>query len=392
MLKIAIIGCGKIADDHLQQIRRVAGSEVVAVCDLEILMARQLAERFQVKQAFCDVGEMLTTCRPDVVHITTPPDSHLKLGMQCLEAGCHIYVEKPFTLTAADAEKLIGFAETRSRKVTAGHDLQFSPAARRMRELVRSGYLGDQPLHMESYYCYDLSDERYAKAMLGDTSHWIRRLPGKLLHNLISHGIARIAEFLPSDSPQVLTSGVTSPLLEGIGESEIIDELRVIIQDTDRVTAYFTFSSQMRPSLNLFRLFGAKNGIEVNQNHDTVIKLPGKTLTSYAEKFIPPVRFAIQQLANFATNARLFLANDFHMKSGMKHLIQSFHQSITEGSPPPISYREIILTARIMDKIFEQLGSGAAKLDSARNWIPRPPDPTAPAVVSERTKAAVANE
>ena len=48
---------------------------------------------------------------------------------------------------------------------------------------------------MESYYCYDLSEPGYATALLGDQQHWVRRLPGKLLHNIISHGVARIAEF-----------------------------------------------------------------------------------------------------------------------------------------------------------------------------------------------------
>ena len=49
---------------------------------------------------------------------------------------------------------------------------------------------------MESYYCYDLTDPGYARALLGDKQHWVRQLPGQLLHNIISHGIARIAEFL----------------------------------------------------------------------------------------------------------------------------------------------------------------------------------------------------
>ena len=355
MLRVAIIGCGKIADDHLQQIRRIPGCEVVAVCDLEMLMATQLAERFRIQRVFNNVEELLKTCRPDVVHITTPPQSHFALGMQCLEAGAHIYVEKPFTLNANDARKLLDFAEQRSLKVTVGHDLQFSPAARRMRQLVQDGYVGEHPIHMESYYCYELGDPRYAKAFLSDSNHWLHRLPGKLLHNVISHGIARIVEYLPSDSPEVQATGFTSPALKSLGQVDLVDELRVTITDSDRVTAYFTFSSQMRPSLNLFRLFGSRNGIELNQDHDTIIKLRGKHLPSYAEKFIPPVWFALQQMTNVASNARRFLKNDFHMKSGMKYLIESFYEAIRSGLTPPISSREIVLTAQIMDAIFTQL-------------------------------------
>jgi predicted dehydrogenase len=378
MLKVGLIGCGKIADDHLQQIRRVAGAQVIAVCDLEILMARQLAERFGIQGVFSSVGEMLAACHPDVVHITSPPQTHFVLATQCLEAGCHVYVEKPFTLTAADAEKLVTLARNRSMKITAGHDLQFSPAAVRMRELVKSGYLGGRPLHLESYYCYDLTDPRYAKALLGDRKHWIRHLPGKLLQNVISHGIARIAEFVSSDSPNVMAKGFVSPVLESLGETEIVDELRVVIDD-DEVTAYFTFSSQMRPALNALRLYGSRNGLEVNQDFDTVIKLPGKALPSYANKFVPPFRLALQQFGNLTKNMRRFLSNDFHMKSGMKHLIELFYESITQNSEPPIPPREIVLTAKIMDSIFTQLD--AQRAESAFNAPPILPVPQpAPAI------------
>ena len=61
---------------------------------------------------------------------------------------------------------------------------------------MQSGFLGTGPVHMESYYCYELSAAGYSGALLGDKSHWVRKLPGKLLHNIISHGMARIAEFV----------------------------------------------------------------------------------------------------------------------------------------------------------------------------------------------------
>ena len=243
-LKVAIVGCGKIADSHVAQIHRIAGCEIVGVCDREPLMARQLYERFPVKSHFSDLAAMLNDARPDVVHITTPPESHFEIARLCLAAGCHVYVEKPFTLNESEARKLIALASQSGLKLTVGHDDQFRHAARRMRALIGSGFLGGAPVHMESYYCYELGRSGYAGALLGDKRHWVRRLPGKLLHNIISHGIARIAEYLAGDAPQVIAHGFVSPLLRSMGETDIIDELRVIITDEERTTAYFTFSSE----------------------------------------------------------------------------------------------------------------------------------------------------
>ena len=355
MLRIAIVGCGKIADSHATQIQRIKGCEIVGVCDREPLMARQLHDRFPIQRCFSDLTELLHEAKPDVVHITTPPQSHFDLAKRCLESGSHVYVEKPFTVDEKEARSLIALANDRGLKITAGHDDQFRHAARRMRALVQSGFLGSRPVHMESYYCYEMSREGYAGALLADKRHWLRTLPGKLLQNVISHGIARIAEYFTTDSPQVVAHGFVSPMLKSMGEREIIDELRVIISEEERTTAYFTFSSQMRPSLHQFRVYGEKNGLILDQDQETLIRLRGTKLTSYLDHFISPVILSREYLGNAIINVRSFLGRDFHMKSGMKFLIESFYRSIREDAPLPIPYREIILTARIMDAIFVQL-------------------------------------
>ena len=355
MLKVAIVGCGKIADAHAAQILRIPGSEMVGVCDREPLMAKQLYDRFPVQRYFGDLTSLLSEAKPDIVHITTPPQSHFDVAKACLEGGAHVYVEKPFTVNAEEADFLLTLADEKKLKVTVGHDDQFSPVARRMRTLVQSGFLGGIPVHMESSFCYDLGDPAYARALLCDKRHWVRRLPGKLVQNIISHGIARIAEFLTSDSPEVMAYGFVSPLLKSMGETELIDELRVIISENETTTAFFTFSSQMRPSLHQFRVFGPQNGFVVDQDQESLIKLRGGRFKSYAERFVPHVLFVGQHLHNFKVNAKTFVARDFHMKSGMKCLIETFYRSICEDTPVPIPYAEILRTARMMDAIFEQL-------------------------------------
>lgn len=365
MLKVAIVGCGKIADAHAFHIRRVDGCEIIGVCDHEPLMARQLYERFPVKHYFSDLSELLRKTKPDVVHITTPPESHFEIARFCLERGSHVYVEKPFTLYAAQAQQLVNLASEKGLKLTVGHNEQFSHIAQRMRTLVSNGYLGGPPVHMESHYCYDLGDPSYARALLADKRHWVRRLPGKLLQNIISHGIARIAEFLAGDKPHVIAHGFLSPVLKGINEHEIVDELRVIISEEERTTAYFTFSSQMRPSIHEFRIYGPKNGLVLDQDHDILIRLRGNKFKSYADKFIPPVLFAKQHLGNLLNNTGLFLTGDFHMDAGMKNLIEAFYCSIRQDSSVPIPYREIVLTARIMDAIFDQLSASHSQDDLA---------------------------
>jgi hypothetical protein len=129
----------------------------------------------------------------------------------------------------------------------------------------------------------------------------------------------------------------------------------------------------MRPSIHQFRLYGAQNGLILDQDQETLIKLRGERYKSYVEKFLPPVMFAQQYLGKLTTNMWALLRNDFHMKSGMKYLIESFYRSIVEGTPLPIPYREILLTAKIMDVIFSQL-------DSQPSVVPPVQLPAAPVI------------
>jgi predicted dehydrogenase len=355
MIKACIVGCGKIADAHAAAISMMPNAEIVGVCDTEELMAKQLSERFKVKRYFQDIHEMLNVSRPDVVHITTPPQSHFELGRICLNAGCHVYIEKPFTVNFDEADQLIRLAIQKELKLTVGTDEQFSHIAITMRKLIKEGYLGGSPVHMESYYCYDLGDERYAKAFLNNSAHWLRSLPGQLMHNVISHGIAKIAEYLEEKEVEVLAHGFTSEFLRKLGENDLIDELRVIILDRLRTTAYFTFSTQMRPLLREFRIYGPKRGLIINQDHHSLIRVSGIEYKSYLNKFIPLNYFAREYRKSMFTNARLFLKNDFHMKEGMRRLIELFYSSIVNDTQPPIPYKEILLTTRIMDQAFAQM-------------------------------------
>ena len=357
MIKVGIIGCGKVADQHATQIRRIADAEIVAVCDSEPLMAAQMFERFNARKYFTNVKEMLNARMVDVVHITTPPQSHFELGRLCLQAGCHVYIEKPFTLVTAEAEELVKIANDAGLKLTAGHNAQFTHAMVRMRELVKSGYLGGDPVHMESHYCYEFGDASYAKALLGDSNHWVRKLPGSLLQNIISHGIGKIAEFLAGDKPLVIAHGFTSQFLKRIGQDDILDEVRVIIRDQNSTTAYFTFSSQIGPAIHQFRLYGPKNSLIVDDDNQIVTMVKGGEYKSFARYFVPPLDYAGQYLDNWGRNVRKFLRSDFHLPfdAGMKTLIEQFYKAISDGGPLPLSYKEIVVTARIMDGIFEQL-------------------------------------
>ena len=355
MLRIAIIGCGKVADQHVQAIHRIADCEVVALCDRELLMAKQLGERFGVSACFPDLRELLHAASPDVVHITTPPQSHYSLAKQCLESGSHVYLEKPFTITADQAESLIHLAEDQELRITVGHNYQFTLEMMAMRRLISEGYLGGSPIHLESYWSYDLGGSMYPGAFLGSRAHWLHNLPGQLFHNIISHGIAKLAEFLDDDVRLIVAAAHRSPQLSHSGGSDLMDELRVLLRDKQETTALFCFSTQFRPALNRLRIYGPRNSLMVDILTGTLVRSRGASYKSYLTYFIPPLNNTREYFRNLRLNVANFIRQRLYQDFGMKELIERFYNSIRTGGPPAIPYREIILTARIMDEIFAQI-------------------------------------
>jgi len=353
--RIAIVGCGNIADQHASQIKLLPGCEIVAACDTDELMAGQLADRFHVPSVFTDASRMLREAKPDAVHITTPAQSHFPIGRMCLEAGCHVYMEKPFTETAAETEALLRLAREKKLRITVGHNLQFNPEAVRMRELVNSGFLGGPPIHMEVVQCYSHDDPTYGRIVLADPNHWVRRLPGSLSQNLISHGISKLAEFLTGDDPRIISLSFSSPYLRGLGLTEVVDEVRATIQDERGATAFFLFTTLFGVGNNELRLYGKSANLVLDNTNRTILRIRPSSYKSYMRYFFAPWTDAREQLRNSSRNMRLFARNDFHMDYGMKKLMGLFYAAVREDGPDPIPSDQILRTARIMETIFRQM-------------------------------------
>src|SRR3972149_10255222 len=103
-MNTALIGTGRISEEHLAALRAIRSAKVVAVCDLSPAVSKYVADRFGVEHAYTDYRRMLADLAPDVVHVLTPPHTHAALATDCLDAGAHVVVEKPVAPTSAHCQ------------------------------------------------------------------------------------------------------------------------------------------------------------------------------------------------------------------------------------------------------------------------------------------------
>ena len=354
VLKVALVSCGQIADGHVSEIQKLDNARVVAVCDLELLMAEQLAVRYGIAAHYDDFARMLASETPDVVHIATPPGAHLALAQLALDAGCHIYMEKPFALSYADAVTIVEMVEAAGKKVTIGHNSEFDPPVLDMQQMIAEGVLGE-PIHVESYFGYNL-DGPFGKVMLGTPDHWVHRLPGKLFQNNINHLLNKLTAFIDDDRPEVRAIGY-SLRTEKFGDvrDDLLDELRVMIRG-ERVSAYGTFTSRVQPVTQFVRVYGTKNIIHLDLTSRTVTVEQGATLPAAIGRVAAGFAQTWQYAKSAARNVGRFARSDYHYFAGLNTLIRRFYDHIQNDAPAPISTRDILRISWIMDEIFDQIG------------------------------------
>ena len=162
-LKVAIIGAGAITQvAHLPLLGRLRSVDVRAVCDVDIVKARALAERFKVRDAFDDIEEVLKYEELDALVVCSPNHMHESHVLAALSADLPVLVEKPLAMTAASAQKIVKAAEKRGKPVLVGMNHRYRPDVQIVRSFVQSGELGEVESVRGSWHVF-----RPSRAQLG---------------------------------------------------------------------------------------------------------------------------------------------------------------------------------------------------------------------------------
>jgi predicted dehydrogenase len=139
--RVGVIGCGYWGPNLLRNFWELPDSEVVAVADKSDSRLTHIKNRFPFVQTLQDYQDLFNLDL-DACVIATPPATHYTIANDCLEHGLHVLVEKPMTLSSADAKALIGQAEKRGLTLMVGHTFEYNAAVRRLKSIVDSNELG----------------------------------------------------------------------------------------------------------------------------------------------------------------------------------------------------------------------------------------------------------
>jgi predicted dehydrogenase len=143
MIRIGVIGYGYWGPNIVRNFHAHDDSEVVLVCDKNPKCQERLRKAHPGIAYTTDEKEILNSPNIDAIAVVTPVWTHYELAKQALENGKHVFVEKPFTWTAAQAEELIELADRKNLKIMVDHTFLFTGAVKKIKDVVEKRELGD---------------------------------------------------------------------------------------------------------------------------------------------------------------------------------------------------------------------------------------------------------
>src|SRR5215467_3224155 len=140
-IRVAVVGCGYWGSKHVRVLHATQDVAEVALVDANEARLRNLARNFKTAPLFTSLQSALP--HVDAVVIAVPPSLHVPVALEAINAGKHVLVEKPLAPTSAGARQLISAAADAGVNLMVGHTFEYNPAVRKLREIVRSGELGE---------------------------------------------------------------------------------------------------------------------------------------------------------------------------------------------------------------------------------------------------------
>lgn len=341
-VRVALVGCGRIARVHRTYLAELPEVELVGLCDVDDAARNAFAAEVNLP-AYATVAELVSRGKPQVVHVLTPPATHAPLALELLNAGVNVLVEKPLALAAGEADSVLDAARRAGCWVSVDHNRWFDPVVQEAARAVATGRLG----RLVGVEVFQGADPSEAEKLAAGNTHWTARLPGGTLHNLAPHPLYLMRRF----------AGRTQKLevVSRAADGGQLEEIRIAALG-EVAPALVTISLYARPFMNRLTLLGSEASMEVNLNNMTLIERRPRRLPKLLGKVWPNLSEAGQLLGATVRNGMAFVTGRQRFYPGIGAHLKALYASVAGGGPPPVDPEEGRDIVVWWDEILAQSG------------------------------------
>lgn len=352
-LRAAVIGTGKISEEHLRFLSTTPLAELAGVCDLSPSLAKYAVDRFpsangRSATAFTDSANMLQELRPDVVHVLTPAHTHVKLVTDALSAGAHVIVEKPVAPTNEQFRQLWSLAQANHRRIVEDHNYRFNEPVLRIEQLLRDGQLGEVR-EVDVRMCLNVRKPggRYIDDNLPHPSH---NLPAGVIHEFITHLCYLALRFMPPDSDfSRVAAAWTKHGDDRLFRHDDLDALVI----AGPVHARIRFTSHALPEGFAVTVRGTKGWAETDlfQPHLRVVipRKGGEQLTPLVNHFVNGASLMRSSVVGFRNKVMQKTPYE-----GLQTFLGKTYGALAAGTEPPVTFDDMDRASRLVDALVDE--------------------------------------
>jgi predicted dehydrogenase len=324
-------------------VNRLSDCRIVAICDKDERKAAAAARECGVDRYYTEFSKMLDAVNLSVAAILTPPQSHAELAVESLRRNVNAIIEKPFTSSIKDAERVLSASRDSKAKLTVVYHWLFSRAVKHALNLQEKGELGE-------ILGADLAMlHRKDDLMASDPTHWCHNLPGGRFGEMLPHPIYLLQSFLGEDlrleGPPLADKRSTYAWLPH-------DELRLSLRGVKGYGHVYVSFNAPRPRI-LANVYGSDKILRIDILNQTVMEFGASRLGK--------MDLALDSLSMSSRLARSTLANAFRFagrKMGaysIENIYRDFVRCIRDNAQPRVTPQMAYNTVRIVEQICSYL-------------------------------------
>lgn len=353
MIKVTLIGVGKMGLSHFAIISAHPEVQVVAVCDSAAYLTSAISSQLGVK-TYQDHNKMFRECDFDAVIISTPNSSHYDLAKMALEQGIHVFLEKPLCLNVSQGIELAAIAKERELTNQVGYHNRFIGTFQEMRRLLKAGAIGE---------VHHLEGKAFGQVVIrpktGKTWRSKKSEGGGCLHDYACH-VLDLMNFL-TEAPEA----VCSAQLQSIFSTDIEDAVYATLAYKSGATGYLEANwsdPAYRKMSTTITAYGKKGKIVADRQELRIYLRDGERFEDLEDGWSSKYITELQKPVNFYIRGEEYSAQ-------LDHFVDSIQGKKVEVET---SFETASETDQVIEKIA-MWGSGVNdRLDNTGNHRPLP--------------------
>jgi predicted dehydrogenase/nucleoside-diphosphate-sugar epimerase len=358
--RVGLVGAGYVSEFHYRALERLPQVRVTGITDVDATRAASRAREFGIP-SFASLAD-LCAAGVDVVHVMTPPDTHVAVAIEAMERGADVLIEKPLATGVEDCDRLIEAAARLGRRAAVNHSLLGDPLVRRALAAVRSGAIG-RVQSVDIYYSSEYSP------WAGGPPPPQYREGGYPFRDLGVHHLYLIRELLGE------IRGVDARFRTRGGDPNLrYDEWRAVVE-CEGGSAVTTLTWSARPLQHHFVVYGTSGSIRVDLALMFMTRRRSLPLPNAVERIVNAFLDSAPPLWQVPANILRFLTKRLRPYQALHNWVADFYANLA-GEPTPIA------TLAAGREVVDWVERGARPADEAKSsWTRRFAPSGQPAVV-----------